>query len=36
MDSYMEKFHEDFFAESMQLCLENPGGSIWLRRKEPA
>ncbi len=36
MNTYMEEFHEDFFAEHMPLCLENPGGSIWLRRKEPA
>ena len=34
MNTYMEEFHEDFFAEHMPLCLQNPGGSIWLRRKD--
>ena len=34
MNTYMEEFHEDFFAEHLPLCLENPGGSIWLRRKD--
>ncbi len=36
MNTYMEEFHEDFFTRHMPLCLANPGGSIWLRRKEPA
>jgi len=35
MNTYMEEFHEDFFTQHMPLCLENPGGSIWLRRKDP-
>ena len=34
MNTYMEEFHEDFFTEHLPLCLENPGGSIWLRRKD--
>jgi hypothetical protein len=34
MNTYMEEFHADFFSEHMPLCLENPGGSIWLRRKD--
>lgn len=34
MNTYMEEFHEDFFNQHMPLCLENPGGSIWLRRKD--
>jgi predicted O-methyltransferase YrrM len=33
MNTFMEHFHEDFFRESMPLCLKNPGGSIWLRKE---
>jgi hypothetical protein len=32
MNTFMERFHEDFFRENMPLCLANPGGSIWVRR----
>lgn len=32
MNTFMQRFHEAFFREKMPLCLENPGGSIWLRR----
>jgi predicted O-methyltransferase YrrM len=32
MNTFMELFHEEFFRESMPLCLKNPGGSIWLRK----
>jgi predicted O-methyltransferase YrrM len=30
---YLAHFHEDFFREKMPLCLENTGGSIWLRKR---
>ena len=33
LNTFMEHFHEDFFAEHLPLCLENRGGSIWLRRR---
>jgi hypothetical protein len=33
MNTFMERFHEEFFRESMPLCLKNPGGSIWLRKE---
>lgn len=33
MNSFMQRFHEDYFREKMPLCLKNPGGSIWLRRE---
>ena len=32
MNTFMEGFHEAFFAEKMPLCLVNRGGSIWLER----
>ncbi|MES2524493.1 MAG: class I SAM-dependent methyltransferase [Gemmatimonadota bacterium] len=32
MNTMMQHFHEPFFREHMPLCLENPGGSIWLRK----
>jgi predicted O-methyltransferase YrrM len=32
MNTFMERFHEAFFREHMPLCLENPGGSIWLEK----
>jgi len=32
MNTYLEHFHEDWFARHMPLCLKNRGGSIWLRR----
>jgi predicted O-methyltransferase YrrM len=32
-NTYLEHFHPDFFRERMPLCLKNPGGSIWLRRR---
>jgi hypothetical protein len=33
MNTFMEHFHESFFRERMPLCLENPGGSLWIRRR---
>ena len=30
MNTFMKHFHESFFRERMPLCLENPGGSIWI------
>jgi predicted O-methyltransferase YrrM/regulator of replication initiation timing len=32
MNTFMERFHEEFFREKMPLCLKNIGGSIWLRK----
>ncbi len=31
-NTFLEHFHRPFFEKHMPLCLENPGGSIWLRR----
>ena len=33
MNTFMERFHEELFRESMPLCLNNPGGSVWLRKE---
>jgi hypothetical protein len=33
MNTFLEHFHEAFFRERMPLCLENLGGSIWLRKQ---
>jgi hypothetical protein len=33
MNTFMEEFHREFFARHMPLCLKNPGGSIWLRKR---
>lgn len=32
MNTFMEHWHEPFFAEKMPLCLKNPGGSIWIQK----
>jgi len=32
-NTFLEHFHERYFQEHMPLCLENTGGSIWLRRR---
>lgn len=32
-NTFLETFHTDRFAANMPVCLENRGGSIWLRRK---
>jgi len=32
MNTYLEYFHEARFEANMPLCLENRGGSIWLKR----
>jgi len=32
MNTFMEHFHEPFFREKMPLCLNNRGGSIWIRK----
>jgi hypothetical protein len=31
-NTFLEHFHDAWFREHMPLCLENPGGSIWLRK----
>lgn len=31
-NTFMEYFHTDWFQKNMPLCLENTGGSIWLRK----
>lgn len=33
MNTFLETFHEAWFREHMPLCLRNPGGSIWLRKR---
>jgi len=33
MSSYMHHFHQSFFKQKMPLCLNDPGGNIWLRKK---
>jgi hypothetical protein len=33
MNTFMEHFHTLFFQEKMPLCLKNPGGSLWIRKK---
>lgn len=32
-NTFLEEHHEQWFKENMPLCLENKGGSIWLRKK---
>ncbi|HVI93305.1 MAG TPA: class I SAM-dependent methyltransferase [Anaeromyxobacter sp.] len=32
-NTFLEHFHREYFEERMPLCLRNPGGSIWLRRR---
>ena len=31
-NTYMEEFFADRFRAEMPLCLQNPGGSLWLRK----
>jgi len=33
MNSYMERFHHQFFEEKLPLCLKHTGGSIWIRKE---
>jgi predicted O-methyltransferase YrrM len=32
-NTFLEEHHEEWFKKNMPLCLENKGGSIWLRKK---
>ena len=32
-NTFLQEFHASRFAENMPACLENTGGSIWIRRK---
>lgn len=32
-NTFLEEHHEGWFKKHMPLCLENKGGSIWIRRK---
>lgn len=32
-NTFIEEHHEDWFRKNMPLCLENKGGSIYIRRK---
>lgn len=32
MNTYMERFHREWFKQNMPLCLKNTGGSIWIRK----
>lgn len=36
MNSFIHKFHDDFFCKEMPLCRKNTGGSIWLRTSPTA
>lgn len=31
-NTFMEHFHEEWFAKEMPLCLKNKGGSIWIKK----
>lgn len=31
-NTYLERFYEQIFRDSMPLCLKNRGGSLWLRK----
>ncbi len=31
-NTFLERFHEETFRKHMDLCLENPGGSIWITK----
>ncbi len=31
-NTYLETLYKDFFVKNMPLCLQNTGGSIWLRK----
>lgn len=33
MSTYVANFHRDLLEDQMPLCLNNPGGSIWLRKE---
>ena len=33
-NTFLEHFFSGFFADKMPLCLRNPGGSIWLRKRQ--
>jgi predicted O-methyltransferase YrrM len=30
--TYLIRFHRDWFKQHMPLCLDNPGGALWIRR----
>lgn len=32
-NTFLEEHHRALFEHDFQLCLENPGGSIWIRRR---
>jgi hypothetical protein len=32
MNTYLQHFHRDRFAQRMARCLKNTGGSLWLRK----
>lgn len=31
--TFLIHFHRDWFAREMPLCLDNPGGNLWLRKR---
>jgi predicted O-methyltransferase YrrM len=35
-NTFLERFHRDWFERQMPLCLKNEGGSIWLQRRDGA
>jgi hypothetical protein len=32
-NTFLEYFHEDMFIAEMPLCMENKGGSLWIKKK---
>lgn len=35
-NTFLETFHRGWFDQHMPLCMKNPGGSIWIRRRRYA
>jgi predicted O-methyltransferase YrrM len=33
MNTFMQRFHREFFERHLPLCLKNTGGSLWLRKE---
>ena len=33
-NTFLEQFHTEWFRQHMPLCLENTGGSLWLRKND--
>ena len=33
MNTYLQQFHQAYFAANLPLCLVNTGASVWLRKE---